>query len=401
MAVPSSASSTRSPFDIDLIRSETPACEQVLHFNNAGAALPPTVVLDTTVEFLKHEASVGGYESVDDRADQLNEVYRAGAQMFGCLPSELALTSNASEAWWRAFTSVPVAAGDRVVTGNAEYVSNAFGLMQAQRRGVEVIVVPDDEHGQIDVAQVAEVLDERVKLVALTHVPTSSGLVNPAAEIGALAKANGSLYLLDACQSAGQMPVDVNELQCDLMSLTGRKFLRGPRGTGLLYVRSSVMDELNQPQFIDGYSADWTEAHDYQLQPTAKRFELFETSFAGKAGLGVALQYANSIGLDVIEERVVGLATRLRTELDSISGVTVHDQGVNKCGIVTFSIDGVDSLAFRDDARSRGINVSQAVASVWQVSQGASELPLVRSSVHYYNTDEEIARFCELVAAAG
>lgn len=387
-------------FDIDAIRAETPACEDVVHFNNAGAALPPKPVLDATIEFLNYEARVGGYESVLDRADQLDNVYRAGAAMFSCEPSELALTSNASEAWWRAFTSVPLTAGDRVLTGNAEYVSNAFGLIQAQQRGVEVTVIPDDEHGQVDLEQLAAELDERVKLVSLTHIPTSGGLVNPAAKVGAMTRENGSLFLLDACQSAGQMPLNVDELQCDFMSLTGRKFLRGPRGTGLLYVRSAVMADLEQPQFIDGYSADWTATDGYELQPTAKRFELFETSFAGKAGLGVALEYANAIGLDIIQERVVGLAARLREQLSSIDGVAVHDQGINKCGIVTFSIAGVDAIEFRDEVRTQGINVSQTVPSVWQVSQGAPDQSIVRSSVHYYNTHDEIARFCEHVAAA-
>lgn len=389
-----------APFDIEAVRADTPACERVTHFNNAGAALPPKVVYDTTIEFLNYEASVGGYESVLDRAEQLDLVYREGAVMFGCEPSELALTSNASEAWWRAFTSVPLAPGDRVLTGNAEYVSNAFGLIQAQQRGVEVTVIPDDEHGQVDLEQLGAELDERVKLVSLTHIPTSGGLVNPAAEVGAMARQNGSLFLLDACQSAGQMPLNVEELQCDFMSLTGRKFLRGPRGTGLLYVGSAVMADLAQPQFIDGYSADWTATDGYELHPTAKRFELFETSFAGKAGFGAALEYANSIGLDAIQERVVGLAARLRDQLAGIDGVAVHDQGINKCGIVTFSIDGVDAVEFRDEVRTHGINVSQTVPSVWQVSQGAPDQSIVRSSVHYYNTDEEIARFCEHVAAS-
>lgn len=397
----SSDSLASPPLDIDMIRADTPACENVVHFNNAGAALPPKAVLDATIEFLEYEASVGGYESVADREDQLNQVYRGGATMFGCDRSELALTSNASEAWWRAFTSVRLEPGDRVLTGNAEYVSNAFGLMQARRRGVEVMVIPDDEYGQIDLERLASELDERVKLVSLTHMPTSGGLVNPAAEVGALTKANGSLFLLDACQSAGQMPLDVDELQCDFMSLTGRKFLRGPRGTGLLYVRSSVMQDLEQPQFIDGYSADWVSAHGYDLQPTAKRFELFETTFAGKAGLGVAIDYANTLGLEAIQDRIVGLAARLRSQLESMERVVVHDQGIEKSGIVTFSIDGVDALAFRDDARTHGINVSQTVPSVWQVGQGAPDKPIVRSSLHYYNTDEEIARFCELVAVAG
>lgn len=388
----------RPLLDVDAVRADTPACADVIHFNNAGAALPPKPVLDATVEFLNYEATVGGYESVLDREDDLNRVYRAGARMFNCGEAELALTSNASEAWWRAFSSVPMGPGDRILTGRAEYVSNAFGLMQARRRGIDVVVISDDDSGQIDLAELEDTIDERVKLVSLTHIPTSGGLVNPAAEVGAIAKQAGAYFLLDACQSAGQMPLDVEALGCDFMSLTGRKFLRGPRGTGLLYVKSSILDDLEPPVFIDGYSADWTGVDDYELQPSAKRFELFETSFAGKAGLGVALEYALDLGLAAIEQRVVGLGAQLRTQLASVGGVTLHDRGVNKCGIVTFSIDGVGAIAFRDQARGAGINVSQTVPSAWQVAQGAPDGSIVRSSVHYYNNENEIDRFVDLVS---
>jgi selenocysteine lyase/cysteine desulfurase len=390
-----------TPIDIDRVRADTPACAEVIHLNNAGAALPPQVVVDEMVDYLRLEAELGGYETVDRERARLERVYDAGARLLNCEPDELALTSNASEAWWRAFTSIRLEAGDRILTDRAEYISNALGLLQARHRGVEVVVVPDDDHGQVDVEAMQAMADERVKLIAATHIPTNSGLVNPAAAIGAVARSIGAIYLLDACQSAGQMPLDVEALQCDFLSLTGRKFLRGPRGTGLLYANAATLERLDPPIFIDGHSAEWHSVTGYAPLPTARRFELFETSFAGKAGLGIAIDYALALGLDSIRERVVDLAERLRLLLRSIDGVTVHDHGIERCGIVTFDVAGHQAATVRSAALAAGINVSETAASPWQVASGAPRPTLVRASVHYYNTDDELERLAALVTELG
>ncbi len=386
------------PIDLDTVRSDTPASATVAHLNNAGAALPPKVVLDEVIDFLQSEATIGGYEIVARDAERLNRMYGAGARLLNCQSNEIALTTNASEAWWRALTSVPLNPGDRILTGRAAYVSNAFGMLQARRAGVEVIVIDDDESGQIDLESLTATIDERTKLVALTHVPTSSGLVNPAAEVGAIAKSASAYYLLDACQSAGQIPLDVDDLQCDFLSLTGRKWLRAPRGTGMLYVRSSILDDLRPPTFIDGYSADWTGADDYALAEGATRFELFETSFAAKAGLGVAIDYALDLGIEAIEERVTELGARLRTQLETIEGVNVLDRGKQLCGIVTFTVDGHDPVVVKDALIGAGVNVSGGALSAWQVEEGAELTPIVRASPHYYNTNDELDRLVDVLS---
>ncbi len=383
--------------DIDRVRSETPGSGSVVHLNNAGAALPPQPVVDEMIDYLRLEADRGGYETADRETDRLDRVYRAGARLLNCQTHELALTSNASEAWWRAFTAVPLRAGDRVLTDRAEYVSNALGLLQAEARGVEVVVIPDDRHGQVDVEAMRAAADERVKLIALTHAPTNNGLVNPAAAVGHIARSVGALYLLDACQSVGQIELDVEELGCDFLGFTGRKFLRGPRGTGMLFVRSSVLDRLDPPGFIDGHSAAWAAADRYDLDPTARRFELFETGFAAKAGLGVAIDYAVDLGLDAIAERVDFLARRLRTGLQAIDGVDVRDRGERLSGIVTFDVEGLDGTEVKARAGEAGINVSLASPSPWQSSAPAPRPMMTRASPHYYNTEAEVDRLCEFI----
>ena len=262
--------------DVARARADTPGAEHVAHLNNAGAALPPAPVLDAVVEHLRREAEIGGYEAAAEREDRVEHTYDAVAALIGAQRDEIAIVENATRAWDMAFYSLELRAGDRILTTTAEYASNYIPMRQvADRTGAAVVVVPDDEHGQVDVGRLAAMLDERVKLVSLVHVPSQGGLVNPAAEVGALCRAAGVPLLLDACQSVGQMPVDVGEIGCDMLSATGRKFLRGPRGTGFLYVRRDLVERL-EPPLLDLHAAEWQPDGSYRIRPDARRFENWE-----------------------------------------------------------------------------------------------------------------------------
>lgn len=385
--------------DIEAVRADTPACRDLIHFNNAGAALPPTCVVESVVEHLRSEAALGGYEAQDATAAARARTYAATARLLNCSPGEVAMTTGASEAWWRAFQSVPLVPGDRVLACRAEYNSNAFALIQAEGAGVVVDIVPDDVYGQIDLDALASMLDERVKLVTLTHAPTSGGLVNPAEAVGALVKEHGALYLLDACQSAGQRVLDVEQLHCDFLALAGRKFVRGPRGTGALYVRGSAMAGLNDPTFIDSHSAEWVREDKYALAPGATRYELFESSIAAQIGLGVAIEYALAVGIAEIQERVTSLAVRLRKLLVGLDRVRVHDQGRERSGIVLFGVEGTDVRELVAGLRANAVNTSAASSQTSQLDLGARGIDAgVRASVHYYNTEAEQDRFMEVLA---
>jgi selenocysteine lyase/cysteine desulfurase len=234
----------------------------------------------------------------------------------------------------------------------------------------------------------------------MTHVPTNGGLVNPAAEIGAVAREAGIPFLLDACQSVGQLPVDVEEIGCDVLSATGRKYLRGPRGTGFLYVRSSLLDRL-EPPLLDMRAADWVEPDRYELQPDAIRFEEWEQAYAAKAGLATGIDYALGWGLDSIWQRVAELGESLRAQLGDIAGVTVRDLGEVRCGIVTFTVDGVEANELKKRLSRERINVTASPRSSTLLDSRARGLPdLVRASVHYYNTDEDLDRLVETVRKA-
>ncbi|HEY0734524.1 MAG TPA: aminotransferase class V-fold PLP-dependent enzyme [Herpetosiphonaceae bacterium] len=386
-------------FDVTRARADTPGCEHVLHLNNAGAALMPRQVLDATTGHLDLEARIGGYEAAEQAHAALERVYDATATLLNCGADEIAVVENATRAWDMAFYAVPLKAGDRILTAMAEYASNYIAYLQVARQtGAIVEAIPNDEHGQLSVEALREMIDERVKLIAITHVPTNGGLVNPAAAIGAVAREHGILYLLDACQSVGQMPIDVEQIGCDMLSATGRKFLRGPRGTGLLYVRRDVLERL-EPPFLDLHAAEWIAPDRFEIRPDARRFENWETNYAGKIGLGVAVDYALSWGLPAIYERVRLLADRLRAQLDEIPGVTVRDLGVERCGIVTFSLSGKRVEELRQTLIEQRINVSTTTVTSTRLDMEARQLSeMVRASVHYYNTEEEIERFCTTLA---
>ncbi|MFJ3639665.1 aminotransferase class V-fold PLP-dependent enzyme [Streptomyces sp. NPDC090108] len=384
--------------DVARARADTPGCAKVAHFNNAGASLMPRQVLDASVRHLHLEAETGGYEAAAQASVQIDAVYDSAARLLGCDRDEIALVDNATRAWDMAFYGIRFRPGDRILTSMAEYASNFIAYLQvAERTGARVEVVPDDEHGQLSVDALRAMTDERVRLVSMTHVPTNGGLVNPAVEVGRVAREAGALYLLDACQSVGQLAVDVREIGCDMLSTTGRKYLRGPRGTGLLYVRREVLDRLDPPT-LDLHAATWTAADRYEIRPDARRFETWEANYAARLGLGAAIDHALGWGLPRIQARVTRLAAALREQLAEIPGVTVRDRGVRRCGITTFTLDGVPAPDIKAALAARGINVSVSrTASTRLDMDGRGLEELVRASVHYYNTEEEIAALLQAV----
>jgi selenocysteine lyase/cysteine desulfurase len=321
------------------------------------------------------------------------------ARLLGAEREEIAFTESATRAWQSIFYSMRFAAGDRILTGRAEYASNYIAMLQVARRtGAELEVIPDDQHGQLDTNALERAIDRHVKLIAVTHIPSASGLVNPVEAAGAIARRANVTYLVDACQSAGQLPLDVGRIRCDFLVGTSRKYLRGPRGCGFLYARRDRTADI-EPLMLDLHSAEWVSADRYEVRAGPARFEPFESSVASRIGLGAAAEYALEHDLDAIEHRVTALAAELRHRLRALPGVTVHDRGERLCGIVTFTVAGVDAGAVRRRLAKQRMNVwtsplGSARLAVWPA--GVDEV--VRASVHYYNDEPEVDRFTAAVA---
>ena len=381
--------------EIDQIRAETPGVQNVIHFNNAGSSLMPSQVLHRMTTYLDLEFRYGGYEAADICHDQIEQVYDSIAGLINARRHEIAVVENATRAWDMAFYSIPFQPGDRILTGLASYGSDYIAFLQmAAQKGVQIDIVPDDETGQVSVSALENMMDDRVKLIVLTHVPTNGGLVNPAAAVGKVARHANVCYLLDACQSVGQMPLDVEEIGCDMLSATSRKYLRGPRGMGFLYVRQERIAEL-MPPFLDLHAATWVEKNRYEIRPDARRFENWECNYTGKLGLGTAVDYAKKQGVDRIWNRVQKLASYLRSSLEALPGVSVHDKGAVKCGIVTFMAAGKKVDDIKAAMHAQKINVTTTTHFGTRLDMEDRGLDaLVRASLHYFNTEEEIDHFC-------
>jgi selenocysteine lyase/cysteine desulfurase len=382
---------------LDRIRTDTPATAECAYLHNAGAALMPRPVVTAIKDHIDLEAKIGGYAAARQEEKRCEAVYASLARLLKAAPQEIAVTENATIAWQMAFYSLKFGPGDRILTAEAEYAANYVAFLHvAKRTGAVVEVVPSDAMGELDLEALERMIDRRVKLIAVTWVPTNGGLTNPAAAIGHIARAHGVPYLLDACQAVGQMPVDVEELQCDILSATGRKFLRGPRGTGFLYVSKSLLDRL-EPPMLDHYAAPWVARDRYELRPDARRFESWENNYATRLGLGAAVDYALAIGIEEIEQRCRMLSRRLRAGLSDIAGVTLRDLGRNPSAIVSFTIDGVDARDVVKRADEARITIGASDPASTRIDAEKRRLPgLVRASPHYYNTEEEIDRLIEL-----
>jgi len=386
--------------DLDTVRTETPGIKQGIHMLASGAGLMPTAVVEAITDHLHLEAAIGGYEAQSARVNELDGVYDSVARLLGAHRQEIALVGSATAAWCQAFYALPLKSGDRILTGEAEYGANYVAFLQRVKRdGAVIDVVPSDADGVLDVAALEAMIDDKVALIAMTWAPTNGGLLNPAEEVGAIARRHGIPYLLDACQAVGQMPVDVEALGCDFLTATGRKFLRGPRGTGFLYVRSDRLEQL-EPAMIDHFAAPWVATNAYRLRDDARRFETWENAYALRAGLGAAVDYALSLGLDTIQAAAWSLADHARDLIASRPGWRVEDLGREKSAIVSFSVENLtDPRAIVLKLREQGIRIGASDPETTRLDAERRNLPTVfRIAPHYYNTRDEVDRVFDALA---
>ena len=383
-------------------REDTPGCANQIHFNNAGSGLMPRAVLEAITAHLNREANLGGYESADDAEAAVEDAYAAVAKVLGAQPRNIAVVENSTVAFFQALLAFDFKAGDVIVTTRNDYISNQLAYLSLARRyGVEVRRAADLVSGGADPQSVKELLrDPSVRLLAVTWVPTNSGLMQPVEALGEVAEAAGVPYLVDGCQAVGQIPVDVAKLRCDFFSGAARKFLRGPRGIGFLYVSDRALQRGDFPLYIDMRGADWVSADSFAPAAGARRFENWEFAYSLVLGMGEAARYALAVGVERGGRRARELAAKLRGMLSGLGGIRVLDRGKELAAIVTIEAAGWDARELSKLLRNRGINTSASLRAYAVIDMDEKRAATaLRLSPHYYNTEEELDRVVEELKA--
>jgi cysteine desulfurase/selenocysteine lyase len=418
---------------------------KIIHLNHAGASPSPNTVLERVVEHLYLEQRIGGYAAAAAVQEELGEVYRQVATFLHASVEEIALVESATVAWTRIFYAAAAhmqyhssSPTRRVIlVSEAEYVANLVAACQWAKRtkGWTVLTIPSERDaddyttGKIDLRVFQEMLQgqyslgekfldpSQIAMVCVTQIPTNSGIANPVEEIGTMiAKYNSRIfYLVDACQAVGQKDVNVQHMQCDALVGTGRKYLRGPRGTGFLYVNKDFLcstdkDDIVWPHHVDHNGVPVTSVPssgannrpvedilEFAPLSTASRFEFWESNIAGKLGLGEAVRAASEMGIDLISGTIQSRATELFDRLDRME--LVHTHHAPESGIVTFSVEGIPAATLKEglwnDVDGTQFDVSVVPATSTPLDSSSANVPdLLRASVSYTTTAEEIILFC-------
>ncbi len=381
------------PVELAQWRADTPGLVNLVHLNNAGAALMPRAVYDAILHYLSLEQELGAYEAADTSSGAIRQCYAAMARLLGAKARNVALMQNSTVAFAQAISAFDPGPGDVILTSRSDYASNQIMYLSlARRRGVEIVRAPDAPEGGVDPDEVRKLIARRrPTLVALTWIPTNSGLVQPVEAVGRICREAGVPYLIDGCQAVGQIPIQVEQLHCDYLSGTARKFLRGPRGLGFLYVSDEALRKGAHPLLVDMHGADWTDADAFELNPDARRFETWEFAYALVMGLGAAAEYALNAGVETTGRRARELAAYARDRLADVPGVRVLDRGPELCAIVTIAIAGRDATDIKLALRARGINTSSPHREDAVIDMDEKQTTsALRISPHYYNSNEEI-----------
>ena len=393
--MPSSQAESATPAGLYQWRADTPGSGERIHLNNAGAALVTSAVAEAIAEHLALESRLGGYEAAETRTDRIQDAYATLGRLVGGLPRNIAMAPSSTVAFTQALSAFDLRPGDQILTTRNDYASQQIMFLSLARRlGVEIVRADDLPEGGVDPDSVRRLVRRRrPRLVAVTWVPTNSGLVQQVEAIGEICETAAVPYLVDACQAVGQIPIDVARVHCDYLAATARKFLRGPRGIGFLYVSDRVLDAGSYPLLVDMQGANWTAPDAFELAPDARRFETWELACALVLGMGAAARYALEVGIETARDRARALAALARERLARLPGARVLDRGAELCAIVTVELAGADPTELKLELRRRGVNVSVTTrtAAVIDMDDKRATAAL-RLSPHYYNTEEEVVR---------
>lgn len=389
--------------DIDKVRKDTPNCLEKIFLNSAGASLMPTVVTETMMSYLQEEARVGGYKiGLSCQVQEaIHQFHVEVGKLLNCESRNVAYVSSATDGYAQALASIPWENGDVIITTDDDYISNHAQFWRLKKmHGITLMRVSNTNEGDIDLKHLARMVEQhKPRLVSVTHIPTNTGKVLDVYGVGGICGTHDILYIVDACQSAGQMPLDVVKMRCDFLVASGRKFLRGPRGTGFLYASDRVLERGYAPLRIDSRGAVWESDDQFSLRDSALRYELWEQSYANYLGFAAAIRYANEIGLDVIERYNATLLRSLRTSLSSMANVRLLDHGDRLGSICTFNIEGKSQqeIQLALDANEVYYSISSRESALIDFDKKGLAWA-IRLSPHYFNTVADMENACQIVS---
>lgn len=389
-----------SYLSLEKIREDTAGCSNKIFLNSAGSSLMPKVVVESMITYLRQEEEIGGYDLAKKEKGPIENLYKEVAKLLNSQVKNIAFTYNATDAYSRALSSIPFKSGDYILTTDDDYASNQISFLGLQKRfGILIARGKNLPNGDLDLNDFeSQIKQIKPALIAVTHIPTNSGMIQPVVEIGELCKKFGIWYLLDACQSIGQIGVDVQKIGCDFLSATGRKFLRGPRGTGLLFLSDRVIHEGLEPLMMDLHGAEWIGFDHYKAEMNAKRFEFWEFSYTSLIGLSAAIHYANNIGIENIENYNFKLMHLLRSELSKNSSLRILDKGSRQSSLLTFDIPGksIEKLEYELKSNKVYYSISTKNAALIDFTKKGIEYA-IRLSPHYFNSLEEMQKVSEIL----
>lgn len=386
--------------DTTKVRADTPGCTHKIFLNSAGSSLMTKGAVQIMHSYLDKEMILGGYQTVPFFQHEIDAFYLHASALLHTSPGNIAFTFNATDAYAKAVSSITFKPGDYILTTEDDYVSNYILFFSLQKRfGLQMVrsnTLPSGDINMFDLE--TKMLKYRPVLVSVTHIPSNSGKIQDVEKIGHLCDKYDIWYIVDACQSVGQMDIDVNKIKCDFLSATGRKFLRGPRGTGFLYVSDKALAACLEPLLIDMRGATWETENNYMPSGSATRFELWEANYANILGLSEAIRYAMSIGLKNIRAYNLELCQLLKEQLQIIPDIKITEEGSQTASIVTFTSDTKTLDEYKNTLDMANISYSVGYRHFALIDFNKKNVDwVIRFSPHYFNTTDEILQVVEIL----
>jgi cysteine desulfurase / selenocysteine lyase len=374
------------------------------YLNNAGAGIMSTKTYEVIINYLKLEREIGAYHAAAKSKTLSDNFYINAAKLINAnSPSEIAYMDSASRGWNMIVYGTPLKKGDTILTLSSEFGTNLITLFNyAKLNDFKVCVIKCDINGSFLIEEIENKLKEGAKLIAISHAVAHGSIINPVEEIGKLAKKYGAYYIVDGCQTVGQIKVDVQSIQCDAYMTTGRKWLCGPRGTGFLYVKSSSQMRTTQ---LDLASADLIFDDNLNLirievRNDAKQFELWEKSFANLLGLSSAIEECLESKIEVISVKIQELSNKLRFAASSNENIKLIGKTISLSGILGFYLDDYSKESYVQNEFDK-FDLRISTMSDWDCpmhfpKNGANKI--FRLSPHFYTDNDTIEKACEIIS---